>query len=85
MRARKEKATKDLHSITSKITAVQKKTERKREYLELDQQEEVADRQRLEALEQEIQERKYRKKELLKVMEQRQARMRHQTAVINRR
>ena len=85
LRARKEKAIKDLHSITSKITAVQKKTERKREYLELDQQEEVADRRRLEALEQEIQERKYREKELLKVMEQRQARMRHQTAVINRR
>ena len=83
LRARKEKAIKDLHSITSKISAVQKKTERKREYLELDQQEEVADRRRLEALEQEIQERKYRKKELLKVMEQRQARMRHQTAVIN--
>ena len=53
--------------------------------MELDQQEEVADRRRLEALEQEIQERKYREKELLKVMEQRQARMRHQTAVINRR
>ena len=68
LRARKEKAIKDLHSITSKISAVQKKTERKREYLELDQQEEVADRRRLEALEQEIQERKYRKKELLKVM-----------------
>ena len=51
--------------------------------MELDQQEEVADRRRLEALEQEIQERKYREKELLKVMEQRQARMRHQTAAID--
>ena len=43
--------------------------------MELDQQEEVADRRRLEALEQEIQERKYRKKELLKVMEQSRGRL----------
>ena len=85
LRARKEKAIKYLHSITSEITDVQKKAEKHREYLEKYQQEEEEDRRRLEALEQEIQERKYRKKELLKVKEQRQARMRHQTAVINRR
>ena len=85
LRARKEKALKDLHSITSEITAVHKKAEKHREYLEKKQQEEEEDRRRLEALEQEIQEKKYRKKELLKVKEQRQARMRQQTAVMNRR
>ena len=34
LRARKEKALKDLHSITSEITAVHKKAEKHREYLE---------------------------------------------------
>ena len=66
LRSQKEKSVENLQNIASQITAVQRKIEKHGEVLEQYEQEKEADRRRLEALEQEIQERTYRKKELPK-------------------
>jgi len=83
LRSRKEKAVENLQNISSQMTAVQRKIEKHGEFLKQYEQEEETDRRRLEALEQEIQERKYRKKELLKIKEERQLWFRHQMFVMN--
>merc|ERR1719209_529964 len=83
LRSRKENAVENLQNISSQMTAVQRKIEKHGEFLKQYEQEEETDRRRLEALEQEIQERKYRKKELLKIKEERQLWFRHQMFVLN--
>jgi len=83
LRSLKENAVKNWQNIASQFTAVQRKIEKHGEVLEQYEQEEEADRRRLEALEQEIQERKYRKKELLRVKEERLLWFKHQMIVMN--
>ena len=85
LRSRKENAVENLQNISSQMTAVQRKIEEHGEVLEQYEKEEEADRRRLEALELEIQERKYRKKELLRVKEARQVMIRGRLILLNRR
>jgi len=85
LRSQKEKAVENLQNIASQITAVQRKIEKHGEVLEQYEKEEEVDRLRLEALEQEIQERKYRKKELLKIKEKRQEKIGGRLFLLNRR
>ena len=84
LRSRKENADKDLQNIALQITEVQRKIEKHGEFLKQYEKEEEADRRRLEALEQEIQERKYRKKELLKIKEKRQRKIGGRLFLLNR-
>merc|ERR1719209_2861539 len=84
LRSRKENAVENLQNISSQITAVQRKIEKHGEFLKQYEQEEETDRLRLEALELEIQERKYRKKELLKIKEERQVKIGGRLFLLNR-
>jgi len=84
LRSQKEKAVENFQNISSQITAVQRKIEQHGEVLEQYEQEKETDRRRLEALELEIQERKYRKRELLKIQEKRQVKIWGRLFLLNR-